>query len=77
MSQDKPNLREVKAAAKSQYGHVKGVQGFGIGESSLRVYIHNEKVRGELPSEIQGVPVEFVVVGDITASDAPKKTQAA
>ena len=31
-----PDLRAIKAAAKSQFGHLPGVEGFGIGDNMLR-----------------------------------------
>lgn len=77
MNQINPNLRAIKSAAKSLFGHIEGVEGFGLGENSLRIYIRNAMVRKELPSIFQGVPVEFVVTGDITASGASGETQAA
>jgi hypothetical protein len=64
---EQPDLRAVKAAAKSRFGGVRGVQGFGIGDGSLRVYIRTPEVRKRLPNKFQGVPVDFVVVGDIVA----------
>lgn len=65
------NLRVVKAAARSQFGDFPGVEGFGLGENSLRIYIRNAEVSRRLPSQFQGVPVDFIVTGDITASPAP------
>ena len=77
MSQINPNLRAIKAAAKSLFGCIDGVEGFGLGENSLRIYIRNSEVRDQLPSVFQGVPVEFVITGEITASGASGETQAA
>jgi len=77
MSHINPNLRAIKAAAKSLFRHIDGVEGFGLGENSLRIYIRNSKVRDQLPSIFQEVPVEFVITGEITASGASGETQAA
>ncbi len=73
MNQINPDLRAIKSAAKSLFGHIEGVQGFGLGENSLRIYILNAEVREELPPVFQGVPVEFVITGDITASGEGQK----
>lgn len=63
------DMRSVKAAAKEELGRVQGVEGFGIGDGSLRVYVRNAEVRKQLPSRFRGVPVDFVVTGDISALD--------
>ena len=65
------DMRAVKTAAKAQFGQTPGVEGFGIGDGTLRIYVRNADVRKQLPSEFQGVPVDFVVSGDITAYSAP------
>jgi hypothetical protein len=62
--------RSIKAAAKEEFGRVEGVEGVGLGESSLRVYVRNAEVRKRLPSQFRGVPVDFVVTGDISALGA-------
>ena len=46
---------------------IKGVYGVGagrtpIGDDAVRVDIDNESIRGQLPQEIEGYPVEVVVV---------------
>jgi hypothetical protein len=46
---------------------VDGVNGFGLGERSVRVYVRDAAVRDRLPHEYQGVPVEVVVTGDLVA----------
>ena len=61
------NLQSVKAAAKAQFGNLDGVIGFGIGDHVLRIYVRNSKVRERLPAEFQGVPIEVVVTGDVSA----------
>ena len=62
-----PDLRAIKAAARTELGQTPGVQGFGIGDRTLRVYIHNQEVEQRLPASFQGVPIDFVVTGDVTA----------
>ena len=69
------DLRAVKNAAKAQFGQTPGVEGFGIGDGTLRIYVRNAEVRKQLPSEFQGVPVDCVVSGDITAYASPAMTR--
>jgi len=65
-----PDLRAIKTAARTEFGLTPGVQGFGIGDHTLRIYIHNPDVRDQLPTSYQGVPVDFVVTGDVTAQSS-------
>jgi hypothetical protein len=66
LSEKKPDMRAVKAAANVQFGHIPGVEGFGIGDDRLRVYVDNAAVRDQLPLEFQGVPLDLIVTGPIT-----------
>lgn len=68
---DLDKLRAAKQAAKAAFGHLAGVQGFGIGAEAIRAYVRDTDVAKELPKEIDGVDVECVVVGEITAAPAP------
>lgn len=61
------SMKAVKAAAKKQFADLDGVDGFGIGDHVLRIYVRNAKVGERLPEEFQGVPVEIVVTGEVTA----------
>lgn len=63
-------LKTIKAAAKLAFAAVSGVQGVGIGDQALRVYIASPDVKKSLPDEFQGVPVECVVAGDIRAQSS-------
>ena len=63
------DTKAVEAAAKAKFRDVPVVE--GIGDGSLRVYVRNPAVREKLPHEFRGAPVEFVVVGDVSA---PSKT---
>lgn len=62
-------LRVIKAHAQADLGDVDGVQGFGIGDRCLRIYVRTAAVRDALPDTFEGVPVECVEVGDIEAQD--------
>ena len=61
------DMRSVKAAARAELGQVGGVEGFGIGDGSLRVYVRDAEVRKRLPTRFRGVPVDCVVTGEISA----------
>ncbi len=67
MSRATSDMRSIKRAAKSEFGCLRGVEGFGLGEHSLRIYIHDASVRQNLPAVFHGVQVDIVVVGDISA----------
>lgn len=60
-------LRTVKAHAKKEFGAIEGVQGFGIGDRRLRIYVRGAAVRRQLPDTFEGVPVECIEVGEIEA----------
>ena len=64
---DVDKLRAAKAAARQCLKDVDGVQGVGIGDGTVRVYVRDAGVAGTLPGEIEGVEVECVVVGEIVA----------
>jgi hypothetical protein len=66
MESQELDLRAIKAAAKQQFAQITGVEGIGIGDRALNIYIHDSRVKQQLPSEFQGVPVNLVVTGDIT-----------
>jgi hypothetical protein len=61
------DLLKVKAAARDELGRIDGVQGFGVGDGSLRVYVQDAGVKKHLPLEFRGAPIECVVVGTIHA----------
>lgn len=63
-----PDMRAIKAKAKERFGKLAGVQGFGIGDSVLRVYVKSKaSVEDRVPTRFQGVPVNLIVTGDIAA----------
>lgn len=61
-----PDMRAVKAAAKSKLGRLDGVEGIGIGDRALRVYVRTDEVARHLPKEFQGVRIDYIVTGEIT-----------
>lgn len=60
------DIRVLKADAKRCFGWMPGVLGIGIGQNSLRVYIHEPSVQNQLPKSFEGVKLDFIVTGDIT-----------
>lgn len=64
------DLDNVKAEARRRFSRIRGVEGFGIGQTdfgtpSLRVYVLES--HGNLPSEVLGVPIHVVVTGRVSA----------
>ncbi len=64
---DKQALMAAKAELRRQFRDVPGVQGFGIGERSVRVYIQDTSIRPQIPEQINNIDVECIVEGDIRA----------
>jgi hypothetical protein len=63
-----PDMRAIKAKAKARFGSVAGVEGFGIGDYVLRIYVSSKAtLQNVLPAKFQGVPVDLVITGDISA----------
>jgi hypothetical protein len=60
-------LREAKRNAHSVVMPIEGVEGLGIGDGTIRVYVRDGSVARILPGAIDGVPIEAVVVGEVTA----------
>jgi len=60
-------LRDAKQRARVLVMPIDGVQGLGIGDGTIRVYIRDEAVTHSLPADVDGVPIEPVVVGDVIA----------
>ena len=59
-------LKRAKTHAKTLVLDKAGVQGVGIGDGTVRVYIKDASVARDLPDEVDGVPIEPVTVGDVT-----------
>jgi len=62
-----PDMRAIKAQAKSRFGNLSGVQGFGVGDRTLRIYVNNSDLKSLLPARFLGVPIVVVVSGEIVA----------
>ncbi len=62
-------LRDAKEAAKRDFGSTPGVEGIGIGDGVLRVYVRHANVIDRLPRTCENVDIEFVVSGEVSTSD--------
>jgi hypothetical protein len=60
-------LKSKKLRAQQQLQGIDGVEGFGIGDGTIRVYVRSPQVKQSLPTEVDGVTLEVVVTGDITS----------
>jgi hypothetical protein len=66
---NREQLHEAKATAKRIFGDTPGVEGIGIGDGVLRVYVSNADVIDRLPRSCEAVDIEFVVTGEIAATE--------
>jgi hypothetical protein len=66
-NKEEPDMRAIKAEAKTRFGNLSGVQGFGVGDHTLRIYVNNSGLRNQLPTRFHGVPIDVVVTGEIVA----------
>ncbi|HSK23673.1 MAG TPA: hypothetical protein VK906_10875 [Egicoccus sp.] len=66
---DAARLRAAKEHARAILGDWAGVRGLGIGDGCVRVYVSDAAVARDLPDEVDGVRLESVEVGDVTAHD--------
>lgn len=64
LNQDLPT---VKKAAKEEFQNIAGIEGFGIGDGVINIYVSNSEVAKQLPSTFQDVPLNFVITGIIEA----------
>jgi hypothetical protein len=60
-------LRLAKREAQRRLADHDGVEGIGIGDGCLRVYVRARLAAGDLPTEVEGVRVECIEIGTITA----------
>jgi hypothetical protein len=66
-SQNKPDLTTVKKAVKKQFQHLLGIEGVGIGDGVINIYISNPEVSKQLPSTFENVPLNCIKTGMIKA----------
>jgi len=67
LAEQKPDMRSIKAQAKLEFGDIAGVEGFGVGDYVLRIYVSNARLKDKIPARFRGVPVDLVVSGHIVA----------
>ena len=65
-------IQSALAEAERQLTHRKGVTGMGMtktpnGQDAIIVYVENEQVLSQLPSDVEGFPVVGEVTGEIRA----------
>jgi hypothetical protein len=60
-------LRRAKQRARERLSTMAGFGGVGVCDGTVRVYVRDAEAAGNLPVDIDGVPVEAVVVGEIRA----------
>jgi hypothetical protein len=57
----------IKKAAKREFGGIDGVEGIGLGDGTLRIYVRHAGLHQLLPKRFRGLDVDLVVTGDITS----------
>jgi hypothetical protein len=62
-------LSDAKKVAKRDFGGMPGVEGIGIGDGVLRVYVQDADVIGRLPRSCEAINIEFVISGEVKSSD--------
>jgi len=74
MSTDQQKIREVKAKYEREWLSIKGVEGVGIGilsDKSIGIIVSlrksNKDIRKKIPSEKEGVKIEFRESGEFKA----------
>ncbi|HYC58660.1 MAG TPA: hypothetical protein VEK79_03760 [Thermoanaerobaculia bacterium] len=60
-------LTRAKDTLKRHIFGMPGVTGVGIGEGVVRVYLTSAEAGAIVPREVDGIPVECIVTGDIIA----------
>ena len=56
-------IKEVKESYKRQLLGMEGVEGVGVGEDAIIVFIEDATVIEGIPKELEGIPVRTVVSG--------------
>ncbi len=59
------DMQAIKAAAKKELGNISGIEGFGVSDRSLNIYVNNEEVKKQIPTRFRGVSVNCIVTGAI------------
>lgn len=65
MNTPKKDLKGIKTRAAAKLLPIPGVQGIGLGDNSLRVYVLNEKAKKQIPESFEGTRIEVIKTGQI------------
>ncbi|MDJ0659870.1 MAG: hypothetical protein QNJ42_10335 [Crocosphaera sp.] len=66
-SEVKQDLLTVKKAVKQEFRNIAGLEGFGIGDGVINVYVSNSEVCKKLPPTFHNVPLNVINTGIIEA----------
>ena len=61
---DLAQLKVKRRQAATRFSGIEGVEGFGVGDGTIRVYLRSADVKSKLPEDFDGIPFEFVVAGE-------------
>jgi hypothetical protein len=68
MSRDShKDLPTVKREVKRQFENLPGVEGFGVGDGVINVYVSNPEICSKIPATFQGIPLNLIKTGIIEA----------
>ncbi|MFN5516209.1 MAG: hypothetical protein ACK5CA_16080 [Cyanobacteriota bacterium] len=62
-----PDLPAIKQEVKRQFEHLPGVEGFGIGDGVVNVYISQPETSRQIPASFKAVPLRCIPTGIIEA----------
>lgn len=61
------SMVEAQEEAIRLYSDLPGFSGVGLGQQKVRVYVKFPQLKSKIASEVNGIPTETIVVGDIKA----------
>jgi len=61
------DLPAIKKAVKQKFQHLTGIEGFGIGDNVINIYVSNSEVVKQLPNSFQGISLNCIKTGIIDA----------
>ena len=66
-SPNKPDLITIKKAVKREFQNLTGIEGVGIGDGVINIYIRTPEVSKQLPSTFDNVLLNYIRTGIIKA----------
>ncbi len=69
----KRDLPTIKKAVKQEFQSLPGIEGFGVGDGVINIYVSHPDVAKQLPTNFRGVPLNCINTGIIEALAALKK----